>query len=83
MANLIEIKVIYFAILKDLSKKEEEFFSIEENNTPESLYELLKEKYSFPDHINLKVAINDSFAEWKTILNDQDIVVFIPPVTGG
>jgi molybdopterin-guanine dinucleotide biosynthesis protein A len=81
--ELINIKVIYFAVLRDLAKKKEELLSVDPGTTPQSLYDMLQEKYSFPNQNNFKVAINDNFTEWTEPLDQQDIIVFMPPVTGG
>ena len=81
--KLISIKVIYFAVLRDLAKKKEELLSVDPGTTPQSLYDMLQEKYSFPDQNTYKVAINDNFTEWNEPLDQQDIIVFMPPVTGG
>ena len=81
--KLINIKVIYFAALRDLTTKKEELLSVDPGTTPQSLYDILQEKYSFPDQNTFKVAINDNFTEWNEPLNQHDTVVFIPPVTGG
>ena len=81
--ELINIKVIYFAVLRDLAKKKEELLSVDPGTTPQLLYDMLQEKYSFPDQNTFKVAINDNFTEWNEPLDQQDIIVFIPPVTGG
>jgi molybdopterin-guanine dinucleotide biosynthesis protein A len=81
--ELINIKVIYFAVLRDLAKKKEELLSVDPGTTPQSLYDMLQEKYSFPNQNTFKVAINDNFTEWNEPLDQQDIIVFMPPVTGG
>ena len=81
--ELINIKVIYFAVLRDLTTKKEELLSVDPGTTPQSLYDMLQEKYSFPDQNTYKVAINDNFTEWNEPLDQQDIIVFMPPVTGG
>ena len=81
--KLINIKVIYFAVLRDLTTKKEELLSVDPGTTPQSLYDILQEKYSFPDQNTFKVAINDDFTEWNEPLSQHDTVVFIPPVTGG
>ena len=81
--ELINIKVIYFAVLRDLAKKKEELLSVDPGTTPQSLYDMLQEKYSFPNQNTYKVAINDNFTEWNEPLDQQDIIVFMPPVTGG
>ncbi|HHQ15009.1 MAG TPA: MoaD/ThiS family protein [Chromatiales bacterium] len=51
--------------------------------TAAELYAELNGRYGFPELGQLKVAINDEFADWEAHLNDGDSVVFIPPVAGG
>ena len=77
------IHIYYFAILKDESKSTEE--SIETTaNTPSELYDELVQKHHFSLSKNtLKVAINDDFKDWSTPLKNKDVVIFIPPVSGG
>ncbi|MCH7516067.1 MAG: MoaD/ThiS family protein, partial [Bacteroidetes bacterium] len=31
----------------------------------------------------IKVAVNDKFVPWNTVLKPNDTIVFIPPVAGG
>ena len=31
----------------------------------------------------LRVAVNDEFGDWRSLLADGDTVVFLPPVAGG
>jgi len=77
------IHVYYFSILKDESKVAEETIQTSAN-TPSALYEELDEKYQFSLSKNsIKVAINDEFKDWSTPLKSEDVVVFIPPVSGG
>lgn len=83
MQQRIEITVHYFAKLRDLTNKEQESFETEINSTPKDVYRKLKELYDLPEISHLKIAVNDSFASWKTELEDKDKLVFIPPVTGG
>jgi molybdopterin converting factor subunit 1 len=50
----------------------------------ESLYiELLKLVSEIPHKQSIKVAINDEFVNWNTIINDNDTVAFLPPASGG
>ena len=83
MHQTIEIKVHYFAKLRDLTNKEKESIEIAMESTPKDIYKQLNEMYGLPDNPNLKIAINDSFASWESELQDKDKLVFIPPVTGG
>jgi molybdopterin converting factor subunit 1 len=79
----MKINIIYFASLRDASKKSSE--TIETNsNSIEDLYEELHRKYKFPiKRNNLRVAQNEVYVEFNSTLTDQDTIVFIPPVAGG
>lgn len=79
MAN---IRVEYFAILREHVGQTSEDLKTNAQ-TVADLFNELDERYRFPKMAHLKVAINDEFGEWNSILTDGDSVVFIPPVAGG
>ena len=77
------IFIQYYAILREQTGKSEEIHGTLAQNAVELFLEL-KERYGFflnPE--NCKVAINDEFKDWQTALEDQDRIIFIPPVAGG
>ena len=77
------IHIYYFSILKDEANSTEETIETVAN-TPSELYDELIQKHQFSLSKNsLKVAINDEFTEWSSALKNNDIVIFIPPVSGG
>ncbi len=54
------------------------------SNTVSELYNEIKNIHNFSiDKKNLKIAINNYFAEWNEDIQDNDTVIFIPPVAGG
>lgn len=77
------INVKYFASLREESGISNE--SIDENyQNPLELFEELSKKYNFSlTHEQVKVSVNGAYQNWDFNLNDQDLVVFIPPVAGG
>jgi len=79
----MKITVLYFAQLADLAGKPEE--SIELNSTsPCTLYNELKERYSFPHEFKqLQVAVNHQLSAHDAQLQDGDNIAFLPPMTGG
>jgi molybdopterin converting factor subunit 1 len=79
----VKIEVCYFSILREEANRDKE--SLETSDaTPEALYERLAKTYQFSLPLNsLRVAINNEFMPWSTPLKDKDVVVFIPPVSGG
>ena len=78
-----KINISYFAILRDQRGESEECFETAAV-TVKDLYGELKKSYGLEMCTSrLKVAVNDEFADWDKELNDNDSVVFIPPVAGG
>jgi len=78
-----ELRVQYFALLREQAGKREESVHTRAA-TPRELYAELAAKYGFtltPEH--LKVAVNTEFSDWSRPLAAGDSVVFIPPVAGG
>ncbi|MCY4481689.1 MAG: MoaD/ThiS family protein [Spirochaetaceae bacterium] len=78
-----EVRVSYFALLRDEAGCDEERV-VTASATAGELYAELSDRYRFslpPER--LRVAVNAGFADWETALADGDLVVFIPPVAGG
>ena len=79
----MEIKVRYFAALRDERGLDEEVISGDYANAA-GVYAYIKSENDLSIcKSKLKVAINDEFADWETPLNEGDSIVFIPPVAGG
>ena len=77
------IRVYYYAALREQSGLGEEAVQTSASS-PEDLYGELALRHGFQLHAHqLKVAVNDDFCDWRTILRDGDRVVFVPPVAGG
>ena len=83
MTNQKTINVRYFALLREQRGVSDE--TVKTNaQTADELYAELQALFHFslkPEI--LRVAVNDAFQSWDTILKDKDTVVFIPPVCGG
>ena len=79
----MKVKVLYFASLRDKSNTPEEM--IETNATTiDDLYTELNDKYHFTlEKHHLRAAQNEEYVEFNSPLNNNDTVVFIPPVAGG
>lgn len=83
MNNNKTIKLRYFASLRELAQKSEETIQ-SKAKTCEDLYKQLQHTYDFPlDSHQVKVSVNQSFQDMSTSLNNEDEIVFIPPVAGG
>ena len=83
MENTLQIRVIYFAKLRDLIGLDEEIFSMKEGDDPSDVLASIEKKHKIDVGMNFKIAVNDEFSKWDIKLNNGDRLVFIPPVTGG
>jgi molybdopterin converting factor small subunit len=53
-------------------------------STAAELYDFLQKEYSLGLLASqIKVAVNDEFAAWDRQINDQDLIAFLPPMSGG
>lgn len=77
------ITIKYFASLQELARADEEIISTDLSNYRE-LYQFLASKYSFSlSDQQIQLAVNDNFADLDQMIENDDYVVFIPPVAGG
>jgi sulfur-carrier protein len=75
-------KVLFFAHLRDAVGQE----SITIDATGKTVAELkvqVAEAYSLPKMDTVMTAINEEFASNDEVINAEDIIAFIPPVSGG
>ena len=79
----MKVEVKYFAALREVAATSSEVVETTATNAVE-LYAELDSKYQFGIvQDNLKVAINECYVDFSTVLKENDTVVFIPPVAGG
>ena len=83
MTNSLQIQVVYFAKLRELTGIDQEAFSMMKGSNPIDVLESINERHQIDIGSNFKIAVNDEFSDWDIKLNDGDRLVFIPPVTGG
>jgi molybdopterin-guanine dinucleotide biosynthesis protein A len=82
-ATARELRVQYFALLREQAGRREEAITTRAA-TPRELFAELTARHRFTlgtEH--LKVAVNTEFTDWSRPLAAGDTVVFIPPVAGG
>jgi molybdopterin-guanine dinucleotide biosynthesis protein A len=82
-ATLRRLHVRYFAVLREQAGRSSEELETQAT-TPGELYEELRRRRGLtlaPEF--LRVAVNDEFGDWRSLLADGDTVVFLPPVAGG
>ena len=76
--------VRYFALLRELSGRQSEQWSIESGTTLENLYHMVANRYGLPLALeDVRVAVNDEFTRMEYVICAGDSIAFIPPVSGG
>jgi molybdopterin converting factor small subunit len=81
----MKIKIVGFGIIREIISKDQITLKIEKQSPLISdLYKKLISSY--PDLLNIKslaFAINDEYALPEDQLSNDDVVVIMPPVSGG
>ena len=80
----MRVKVRYFASLREQAGKSQEDIEIENGKNLKDIYQELSLRYGFtllPQEI--KYSVNNDYVDQIIQLNENDVVVFIPPVAGG
>lgn len=76
------IEVRYFAILAQQAGTGMERTA--SNGSLTALYDDCARRHGFAlSRAHVRPAVNDEFVPWEQPLQDGDVVVFIPPVSGG
>lgn len=79
----MQVQVNYFAWLRERAGRDGETIDTSAA-TPAQLWTELDARHDFStERRHLRVAVNDAFAGWDTLLSEGDRIVFIPPVSGG
>lgn len=79
----MRVSIMYFASLKDQTNKSNEVIETKAK-TAQELFIELDSKYSFKlSQKDLRVAINEEYQDFSAQINENDTIVFIPPVAGG
>lgn len=79
----MKLQIEYYAQLRDEAGCGSEETETRSTN-PAMLFAELDSRHGFSlQQSQLRVAINDSFANWDSPLNEGDLVVFMPPMAGG
>ena len=77
------VTIEYFAQLRDERGAARETCATEAATAAELYDEAVRlHGLSLPRE-SLRVAVNRQFAPWDTPLSDNDVVVFLPPMSGG
>ncbi|HEY9678322.1 MAG TPA: MoaD/ThiS family protein [Drouetiella sp.] len=78
-----KIHIQYFALMREERGLSTESYETEATDA-QQLYDELNKKHGFSlTSDRLRVSINDKFEHWNHAINENDRIVFIPPVAGG
>ncbi|MFK8032437.1 MAG: MoaD/ThiS family protein [Gammaproteobacteria bacterium] len=80
---MITLHIEFFAALREQSGLSQKSIDSESTDAAQVYSELAKEHGFTLTPADLKLAVNDEFADWSRTLCDGDRLVFIPPVSGG
>jgi molybdopterin synthase catalytic subunit len=81
----VQVKVIYFGILRELAGTQQESVALAEGATAGELFAELKTRHPQLEQFakSIALAVNLEYADSKRVLNAKDEVALIPPVSGG
>jgi molybdopterin converting factor subunit 1 len=81
----VQIRVRLFASLRDAAGRPEALLELPAGATAEAAWLALVAGHPAlaPRRASLAVAVNRAYAGFETVLQDDDEVAFIPPVSGG
>ena len=79
----MQVRVLFFGVLKDLLSSSGEAVMLPEGATVAQLMERLRGNETHPVWSALAVAVNREYAAASAVLHDGDEVALLPPVSGG
>ena len=81
----MKVRLLYFAILRDITGKNESELSLAEGTRAGDVWKTMREQYEQLAGYEQPplIAINESYARPETLLREGDELAFIPPVAGG
>ncbi|UGS21643.1 MoaD/ThiS family protein [Flavobacterium cyclinae] len=78
------VKIKYFGLIADITKRNEELFSLSESViTTEELISDLYKIYTELKNTSFVIAVNKSIVTSDLKLNNNDIIALLPPFAGG
>lgn len=84
MTSSIQIKMLYFAQVRDITQIPNEVLEIKQNSSTKDLLTLLYNKYPrLKDEKNLNISINCLISNSDIVLRNLDEVALLPPISGG
>jgi len=81
----VKVRLLYFAVLRDITGKSEAEVSLREGARAGDVWQSMRRDYRQLAGYEQPpmIAINETYATPDTLLHDGDELAFIPPVAGG
>jgi len=80
----MKIRLLFFAVLRDIVGKSEADVEVAEGTRAADLWEQLRAKHrQLAAYAQPMTAVNESYVRPDEVLREGDEVAFIPPVAGG
>ncbi|NQW36844.1 MAG: MoaD/ThiS family protein [Flavobacteriales bacterium] len=79
----MKIKILVFGILTDIFKGHQLVMSLPENISVKVLKEQIYKDYPQTASLNFAVAVDEAYADDDIIINKNQTIALIPPVSGG
>jgi molybdopterin converting factor subunit 1 len=81
----MRVKVLYFAVLRDLCGQSTEEIDLPAGGNVGNLLALLAARHTTQNKLwnSIAIAVNQEYAQPNLILQDGDEVALLPPVSGG
>ena len=85
MLSIMQVRVLYFGMLKELAGRDKESVELAEGSRLGDLFAELRRRTPKLDdfHGAIALAVNYRYSDGKAVLHDEDEVALIPPVSGG
>ena len=81
----MKVRLLHFAVLRDITGKSETELSLPEGTRAADVWSAMRRDYAQLAGYRTPplIAVNEAYASAETILRDGDELAFIPPVAGG
>ena len=77
------MKVLYFAEVKEILNMSKEYIDILEPKTVKEIRQLLNQYHPELMDKKFQISVNEEFTKEDGIVQPDDIIALIPPVSGG
>ena len=79
----MNIKILFFAQLEEISGMREQTLTFESGSTLEQVMLNLCANQPKLSKISLRYSVNEEFSNLNRVLQNQDVIALLPPVGGG